>query len=79
MEGGSEEEGRGDVLMNLREEHKEGLASSVAKKVELVSTQTGLEAVWIKQLVNIHPQVNQECQVYSWGSRNSMGDVYVWG
>lgn len=53
MEQGSEEMVKGDVLMNLREEYKEGLAMGVAKKAELVSTQMGLEAAsaeWISQL-----------------------------
>lgn len=53
MEEDSEEMDKGDVLMNLREEWKKGLATGVAKKAELVSTQKALEATsteWISQL-----------------------------
>lgn len=44
MQEGSEGIGKGDVLVNLKEEYKEGLAMGVAKKAELVSTQLELEA-----------------------------------
>lgn len=65
MEEGSEEMGKGDVLMKVREECRAQLMVGVAKKSDLFSMQMGLEVTSAEQISQLTQWINKLCKCLS--------------